>query len=100
MNPSIQSLYVRAIVPRITRTATIALAAQRRAAGVQGDGEFEDDGNYGSAATIDVEVLQSISKRVHYGQSITSFPATPLFNYASLLFSRDSTHISFALSVI
>ena len=33
-----------------------------------GDEEYEDDGNYGSAATLDVEVLQSISKRVHYGR--------------------------------
>ncbi len=38
--------------------------------GVSGDGEFEDDGNYGSAAAIDVEVLRSISKRVHYGEFV------------------------------
>lgn len=31
---------------------------------------YEDDGNYGSAATIDVEVLQAISKRVHYSACI------------------------------
>lgn len=66
-NPSILSFYIRTIVPRITRRATIALAAFKRAHGITGDEEFEDDGNYGSAATIDVEVLQSISKRVHYG---------------------------------
>jgi len=41
----------------------------KRANGVTGSEEFEDDGNYGSAAILDVEVLQSISKRVHYGQS-------------------------------
>ncbi|KAJ6559152.1 chorismate mutase [Mycena vulgaris] len=67
-NPSILSFYIRTIVPRITRRATVALAASKRANGITGDDEFEDDGNYGSAATIDVEVLQSISKRVHYGQ--------------------------------
>ncbi|PPR04071.1 hypothetical protein CVT24_010644 [Panaeolus cyanescens] len=66
-NPSILSFYTCAIVPRITRRATLALAAKKRAKGIIGSEEFEDDGNYGSAATLDVEVLQSISKRVHYG---------------------------------
>ena len=66
-NPSVLSFYTRAIVPRITRRSTLALAAKKRANGIIGDKEFEDDGNYGSAATIDVEVLQAISKRVHYG---------------------------------
>jgi chorismate mutase len=69
-NASVLSFYTRAIVPRITRRATLALAAQKRQNGIYGDGEFEDDGNYGSAATIDVEVLQAISKRVHYGEFI------------------------------
>lgn len=71
VNPSILSFYTRAIVPRITRHATLALAATKRANGIVGDGEFEDDGNYGSAATIDVEVLQAISKRVHYGKFVS-----------------------------
>lgn len=66
-NPSILSFYTRAIVPRITRRATLALATKKRANGIVGDEESEDDGNHGSAATLDVEVLQSISKRVHYG---------------------------------
>lgn len=70
-NASILSFYTRAIVPRITRRATLALAAQKRQSGIYGDGEFEDDGNYGSAATIDVEVLQAISKRVHYGELVS-----------------------------
>ncbi|KAJ3547899.1 hypothetical protein NMY22_g1471 [Coprinellus aureogranulatus] len=70
-NPSILSFYTRAIVPRITRRATLALAAQKRAKGILGDQEFEDDGNYGSAAMLDVEVLQSISKRVHYGKFVS-----------------------------
>lgn len=72
-NPSILSFYTRAIVPRITRRATLALAAKKRQSGIVGDEEFEDDGNYGSAATIDVEVLQAISKRVHYGKVLTFF---------------------------
>lgn len=67
VNPSILSFYTRSIVPRITRHATLVLSAVKRANGIVGDDEFEDDGNYGSAATLDVEVLQSISKRVHYG---------------------------------
>ncbi|KAK2465323.1 hypothetical protein APHAL10511_002677 [Amanita phalloides] len=71
VNPSILSFYTRTIVPRITRHATLALAARKRAAGISGDDEFEDDGNHGSAATIDVEVLQAISKRVHYGKFVS-----------------------------
>lgn len=67
VNPSIYSFYVRHIIPRITRQATLTLSALKRSKGVKGDDEYEDDGNYGSAATIDVEVLQAISKRVHYG---------------------------------
>lgn len=66
-NPSILLFYTRAIAPRITRHATLNLATRKRANGISGDDEFEDDGNYGSAATIDVEVLHAISKRVHYG---------------------------------
>lgn len=71
VNASILSLYIRSIVPRITRHATLALATRKRAQGVLGDNEFEDDGNYGSAATIDVEVLQAISRRVHYGKFVS-----------------------------
>lgn len=66
-NPTILSFYTRSIVPRITQRATLIIAAKKRAGGIVGDDEYEDDGNYGSAATLDVEVLQSISKRVHYG---------------------------------
>ena len=43
------------------------LAASKRAKGIVGEDEQEDDGNYGSAATLDIEVLQAMSKRVHYG---------------------------------
>lgn len=70
-NPSVLSFYTCAIVPRITRRATLSLAAKKRAQGILGDEEYEDDGNYGSAATLDVEVLQSISKRVHYGKFVS-----------------------------
>ena len=67
MNKSILSFYTQSIVPRITRQTTLALAAAKRAHGITGDDEYEDDGNYGSAAYVDLEVLQAISKRVHYG---------------------------------
>jgi len=71
VNASILSFYTHAIVPRITRQTTLALAARKRAQGVNGDGEYEDDGNYGSAATLDIEILQAISKRVHYGKFVS-----------------------------
>ncbi|KAJ7600631.1 chorismate mutase [Mycena floridula] len=71
VNPSILSFYVLSIVPRISRRATLDLATQKRAQGITGDSEYDDDGNYGSAATIDVEVLQAISKRVHYGKFVS-----------------------------
>ncbi|KIM22251.1 hypothetical protein M408DRAFT_28885 [Serendipita vermifera MAFF 305830] len=61
VNPSIMFSYVHNFVPRITH-----VAAANRARGITGEGEFDDDGSYGSAATIDVEILQAISKRVHY----------------------------------
>ncbi|TBU28653.1 chorismate mutase [Dichomitus squalens] len=71
VNASILSFYTQSIVPRITRAATIALAAVKRANGITGDDEYEDDGNYGSAAFVDLEVLQAISKRVHYGKFVS-----------------------------
>lgn len=79
VNASIKSLYIRAIVPRITQAATRALAAARRAQGVIGDEEREDSANYGSAATVDVEVLQALSKRVHFGKFVSEskFRADP-----------------------
>lgn len=74
VNASIMAFYIFHIVPRISRQATLILAAMKRSQGVKGEDEFEDDGNYGSAATIDIEVLQAISKRVHYGSSRPSWP--------------------------
>jgi len=78
-NASIILFYTRAIVPRITRRATLSLSAFKRSTGIVGDDEYEDDGNYGSAAIIDVEVLQAISKRVHYGKFVSEskFAADP-----------------------
>lgn len=73
LNASILSFYVRSVVPRITIHATLTLSCLKRSKGITGDDELEDDGNYGSAATVDVEVLQAISKRVHYGLSSPAF---------------------------
>jgi chorismate mutase len=75
VNPSILSFYPRAIVPLITRQATKEFAQYKRAKGKNGGEEFEDDGNYGSAAIADVAVLQVISKRIHYGKLVlTTLP--------------------------
>ena len=84
-NPSILSFYTRQIVPRITKTATVQLAASKRAKGIIGDDEYEDDGNHGSAATLDVEVLQAISKRVHYGSSVQPHPPYYEFRETDLI---------------
>ncbi|KAI0272924.1 chorismate mutase [Russula aff. rugulosa BPL654] len=71
VNASILSFYIRTIVPRISLQATLTLACIKRSKGIIGDDELEDDGNYGSAATVDVEVLQAVSKRVHYGKFVS-----------------------------
>ncbi|KAF8578549.1 chorismate mutase [Ramaria rubella] len=70
-NAQILKFYTEVVVPRITKQATEALAAAKHAKGVVRDSEADDDGNYGSAATVDVEVLQAISKRVHYGKFVS-----------------------------
>ncbi|GFZ51414.1 hypothetical protein JCM24511_09176 [Saitozyma sp. JCM 24511] len=49
-NSRILSFYVKHIVPAITSEP----------------GRLPDDGNYGSAATRDVEVLQALSRRIHF----------------------------------
>jgi chorismate mutase len=50
-NSRILDFYVNKIVPLIT----------------SGAGKLQDDGNYGSSATRDVEVLQALSRRIHFG---------------------------------
>jgi chorismate mutase len=50
-NSRILDFYVKHIVPGIT----------------SGPDRLADDGNYGSAATRDVEVLQALSRRIHFG---------------------------------
>ncbi|KAI8472908.1 MAG: chorismate mutase [Monoraphidium minutum] len=53
--------------------------------------EDGDDGNYGSAATLDVLVLQALSTRIHYGKFVAEakFRARPEA-YASLIRAGDA----------
>jgi chorismate mutase len=88
VNPSILSFYVRSIIPRVTAQASFAIASLKRFKGIADDNELEDDGNYGSAATVDVEVLQAISKRVHYGLSL--FPSFPPHKHTHLTLHSPS----------
>jgi chorismate mutase len=56
VNSTILDFYIKSVVPVITRSVTEQL------------GKANDDGNYGSSATRDVECLQAISRRIHCGQ--------------------------------
>jgi chorismate mutase len=67
-NPSILKFYIEFLVPALTRQASDAIVGMKRSRGLDGD-DSRDDGNHGSAATLDVELLQTISKRVHYGKA-------------------------------
>ena len=71
VNRTILDLYVRDVVPRITKTTTHALAAARSTVSSGETVELDDDGNYGSAATLDVELLQALSKRIHFGKFVS-----------------------------
>ena len=55
VNSTILKFYITSVVPTITRTVTDQL------------GKENDDGNYGSAGTRDLECLQAISRRIHCG---------------------------------
>lgn len=62
VNPQIMNFYIKQVVPTITKTVTDKL------------GKENDDGNYGSASTRDIECLQAISRRIHCGTFISSCP--------------------------
>lgn len=51
--------YIKDVVPAITKTVTQSL------------GKENDDGNYGSAGTRDMEALQAISRRIHCGMFVS-----------------------------
>ncbi|ODO05894.1 chorismate mutase [Cryptococcus amylolentus CBS 6273] len=55
VNNRILDFYIKHIVPGVT----------------VGKGGLEDDGNYGSSATRDVEVLQALSRRIHFGMFVS-----------------------------
>ncbi|BGP17910.1 hypothetical protein JCM10213_003917 [Rhodosporidiobolus nylandii] len=59
VNPQILRFYIDSIVPAITRKVTEKL------------GKENDDGNYGSAGTRDIECLQAISRRIHCGMFVS-----------------------------
>ncbi|POY76518.1 putative Chorismate mutase [Rhodotorula taiwanensis] len=59
VNERIMDFYVGQIVPSITRVVTEKL------------GKVDDDGNYGSAATRDLDALQAMSRRIHYGMFVS-----------------------------
>ncbi|GAA5978321.1 hypothetical protein JCM11641_004655 [Rhodosporidiobolus odoratus] len=59
VNPEISKFYVDSIVPAITKAVTAKL------------GKENDDGNYGSAGTRDIECLQAISRRIHCGMFVS-----------------------------
>jgi chorismate mutase len=56
VNDRILKFYVDTIVPAITKRVVLK----------KKDADA-DDGNYGSSATRDVEVLQALSRRIHFG---------------------------------
>lgn len=66
-NSRILDFYVNHIVPGITE---VTPGSPRRGPSAIAEGTVPalDDGNYGSAATRDVEVLQALSRRIHFGE--------------------------------
>lgn len=56
MNGEIMKFYINKIIPAITRRSNKFLGRT-------------DDGNYGSSACRDVDALEAISRRIHYGES-------------------------------
>jgi chorismate mutase len=76
-NGRLKALYLNEIVPRICSS-------------------FQDDSNYGSSATRDVECLQAISKRIHYGKFIAEAKFQDLSTrhiYVDLIRKKDRTGI-------
>ncbi|RSH81106.1 chorismate mutase aro7 [Apiotrichum porosum] len=69
-NSRILDFYVNHIVPGITE---VTPGSPRRGPSAIAEGTVPalDDGNYGSAATRDVEVLQALSRRIHFGMFVS-----------------------------
>merc|ERR1712093_269809 len=58
VNREIMDFYISKIIPAITRRSNKFLGRS-------------DDGNYGSSACRDVDALQAISRRIHYGMFVS-----------------------------
>ncbi|WIA41210.1 hypothetical protein OEZ86_004825 [Tetradesmus obliquus] len=71
INSQIMSIYLNSLLPAIAAPG--------------------DDGNYGSAATLDVLALQALSKRIHYGKFVAEakFRAKPE-EYTALIKNQDA----------
>eukprot|EP00850_Spirogloea_muscicola_P022747 SM000310S11938 [mRNA] locus=s310:126271:127833:+ [translate_table: standard] len=71
VNPQIWKMYLTVALPAITQKG--------------------DDGNYGSAATLDVLCLQALSRRIHYGKFVAEakFQETPEL-YQPLIEAQDA----------
>ncbi|POW18883.1 hypothetical protein PSHT_05294 [Puccinia striiformis] len=54
INSKIMQFYIHNILPALTER----------------EGRSNDDGHYGSSATRDVEILQAVSRRIHYGKFV------------------------------
>jgi chorismate mutase len=85
VNSQILRFYIDHIVPKITEGVKVDIKGTGN--GVGGD-EERDDGNYGSSATRDVEVLQALSRRIHFGKFRSDHrPHLSQFSDSSHLFS-------------
>lgn len=71
VNDRIKRFYIEEVVPKITKRVTRTTAPDVSSNGGDGDWDARDDGNYGSAATRDIEALQSLSRRIHYGMFVS-----------------------------
>lgn len=90
VNDRIKDFYVNHIVPGITLPAP-GSPRQRRLS-ISGRDASLDDGNYGSAATRDVEVLQALSRRIHFGEWEARGEEGPVGHYGWRQLSRRSRH--------
>lgn len=62
VNDKIMNIYVKDIVPTITKSG--------------------DDMNYGSSVTKDIEALQALSKRIHFGKAVTPYASHDLSTHS------------------
>ncbi len=74
VNDKILNIYINKIIPLIC--------------------EKDDDGNYGSSSVNDINVLQSLSKRIHYGKFVAeSKYISDIDGYNKLILNKDEKGI-------